>query len=389
MNSNDNLPTEVVSAIRQVVGNGKHTLHQPSFSSLEVSMVSECIESTFVSSSGYFVDKFEKSLAEYTGANFAVAVVNGTSALHLALNVAEVSAGDEVLIPALSFIATANAVSYCNAIPHFVEVESETLGIDADKLERYLVSICELRDSECFNRITNRRIRALVPMHTFGHPSNLERLLEVCKQFNIVLIEDAAESLGSLYKGKHTGTIGTMGVFSFNGNKILTTGGGGAVVTDSQELARKLKHLSTTGKVSHKWEFNHDVIGFNYRMPNLNAALGCAQFTKLTKFIESKRELYLRYKSAFLQIDGITLFGEAKDTYSNYWLQTIILDESVAHQRDSILQQTHEVGLMCRPAWTLLSDLEPYFETPRMDLSFTRSLASRIINIPSSPDLIG
>ena len=389
MTSNDYLPSKVVSAIREVVGNGTHPLHQPSFSSLEISTVSECIESTFVSSSGYFVDKFENTLAEYTGAKFAVAVVNGTSALHLALKVAGVASGDEVLIPALSFIATANAVSYCNAVPHFVEVESVTLGIDADKLEKYLEATSEVINSECFNRITNRRISALVPMHTFGHPSNLERLLEICRQFNIVLIEDAAESLGSRYQDKHTGTFGTMGVFSFNGNKILTTGGGGAVVTDSHELAVKLKHLSTTGKVSHKWEFNHDVIGFNYRMPNLNAALGCAQFTKLSRFIESKRELYTRYKESFSQIEGMHLFGESRNTYSNYWLQTLVLDESFAHHRDGILQQTNEVGLMCRPAWALLSDSIPYANTPRMDLTFTRSLASRIINIPSSPDLIG
>jgi perosamine synthetase len=389
MYNGDNVANKVLSAIRDVVGSGTHPLHQPSFSELEVSTVSECIESTFVSSSGFFVDEFEKTLADFTGANFAISVVNGTSALHLALKIAEVLPGDEVLIPAMSFIATANAVSYCNAVPHFLEVDSETLGIDSLKLEAYLDTLCEVRNSECFNVITNRRIKALVPMHAFGHPSNMDNLLEICKRFNIVLIEDAAESLGSRYKDKHTGTFGTMGVFSFNGNKILTTGGGGAVVTDSPQLASKLKHFSTTGKVGHKWEFNHDVIGYNYRMPNLNAALGCAQFTKLSNFIEAKRKLHVSYSSAFSEIEGVNLFSEAKDSFSNYWLHTIILDESRASQRDAILEACHEDGIMCRPAWSLLSDSIPYAHAPRMDLTFTRDLASRLINIPSSPSLAG
>jgi aminotransferase in exopolysaccharide biosynthesis len=382
------LTKDILSAIRESIGTDPQPLHAPSFSLTEINYLSECIESTYVSSVGSFVGKFERMLADYTGAKYAIATVNGTAALHVALKIVGVSKNDEVLIPALTFIATANAVSYCNAIPHFVEAESESMGIDVKKLRSYLHNISEIKNGECINRITNRRIKAIVPMHTFGHPSNLDDLLKLCDEFQIVLVEDAAESLGSLYKDRHTGTFGAVGTLSFNGNKILTTGGGGAILTNSLELATQARHLTTTGKLPHKWEFNHDVVGFNYRMPNLNAALGCAQMEKITNFIELKRDLFCRYNESFSNIKGVALIREPKECRSNYWLQTLVLDQEYAHLRDEILRETNNVGLMTRPAWSILSNSIPYAGSPKMDLVFTKTLASRIINIPSSPNLM-
>ncbi|WP_197712152.1 LegC family aminotransferase [Polynucleobacter necessarius] len=384
----DILPNQVVEAIRSVAGDEVAALHEPSFDGNEWLYLKQCLDSTFVSSVGKFVDRFEKDLSKFTGAKHVVAVVNGTSALHIALKLAGVKAGDEVLIPALTFIATANAVTYCNAIPHFVDSEIGTLGVDAIKLRNYLIDYTDQRSGLCINRYTGRVIRALVPMHTFGHPVDIDGLLRVASDFNIAMIEDAAESLGSYYHGKHTGTFGILGTLSFNGNKTITTGGGGAILTNDADLACRAKHLTTTAKLAHLWEFSHDEVGYNYRMPNLNAALGCAQLERLPFKLAAKRALYERYQNAFAKVAGIKLMAEPSKCHSNYWLQTLLLDSENSNMRDSILKATNDAGFMTRPAWTLMHELAPYKECPRMDLSMAQTLAKCLINIPSSAGLV-
>ena len=382
------LTEAVVGAIRGVVGPGKVALHEPSFEGNEWLYLKECLDSTFVSSVGKFVDQFEDELATYTGAKYAISVVNGTAALQIALKLSGVQANDEVLVPALTFVATVNAVTYCNAIPHFVDSEEGTLGIDTSKLRDYLQRNTSQQSGKCVNNLSGRIVRALVPMHTFGHPSDIDGLLSIANDFNIVLVEDAAESLGSFYHGQHTGTFGLFGTLSFNGNKTITTGGGGAILTNNEALARHAKHLTTTAKIPHAWEFRHDEIGYNYRMPNINAALGCAQLEKLSDKLASKRELFKRYQSAFAQVDGVSLFSEPENSQSNYWLQTLVLDGSESENRDLILESTNSTGIMTRPAWELMNDLEPFKGFPSMDLATAKSLLERIINIPSSPGLV-
>jgi perosamine synthetase len=363
-------------------------LHEPRFKGNESRYVQECIESTFVSSVGKFVDRFEKELADYTSAKYAIAVVNGTAALHIALMLAGVESGDEVLVPALSFVATANAVRYCGAKPHFVDSEELTLGMDPEALRNYLQASTEQRNGICVNRKTGNPVRAMVPVHIFGHPCDLGGLLEVAKDFNLVMVEDAAESLGSTYHGQHTGTFGLLCTLSFNGNKTITTGGGGAILTNDPELARHAKHLTTTAKLPHRWDYVHDEVGFNYRMPNLNAALGCAQLEQLPDFLASKRVLFKRYRQTFREIQEVEIVTEPPDCKSNYWLQTLKLSNSVADERDSILEITNGAGLMTRPAWKLLHTLVPYQECPRAPLPVAESLEQRLINLPSSAGLV-
>ena len=381
------LAPQVVDRIRRVIGPGPAVLHEPLIAGNEWTYLKECLDSTFVSSVGKFVDRFEEGLAAYTGAHRAIAVANGTAALHVALQLVGVGRDDEVLVPALSFVATANAVSYCGAVPHFVDSEASTLGVDPGALRDYLRDIAEVRDHVCFNRVTGRAIRALVPMHTFGHPVRIEALLAVADEFSISLIEDAAESLGSTSGGRHMGTFGRLGTLSFNGNKTITTGGGGAIITNDPALAKRAKHLTTTAKLPHRWEFLHDEVGYNYRMPNLNAALGCAQLEQLPRFVEAKRALYDRYAVAFAGLDGAHLFVEPPGTSSNYWLQTLLLDPARAMERDSILEATNDVGLMTRPAWTLMHRLPAFMHAARMPLPVAESLSDRIVNIPSSAQL--
>jgi perosamine synthetase len=385
---NKNLADQVIEAIRSVVGPGPVALHEPSFGGNEIEYLKECIDSTYVSSVGKFVDRFEKELAQFIGAKHVVAVVNGTAALHIALKLAGVLPGDEVLIPALTFVATANAVIYCNATPHFVDSEEYTLGIDPNKLREYLTANTEQVSNKCININTGKVIRTIVPMHTFGHPSDLEGLISVANEFNITMVEDAAEAIGSYHRGQHVGTFGKLGTLSFNGNKTITTGGGGAIVTDDEVIARHARHLVTTAKIPHAWEFNHDEVGFNYRMPNLNAALGCAQLEQLPSKLRSKRELFNNYKRAFIGVEGINLFEEPVNSESNYWLQTLLLDEADLGIRDLILESTNAVGLMTRPAWKLISGLDPFENYPSMDLNCARSLEKRIVNTPSSDRLI-
>lgn len=385
----DHIPTEVVSRTlaalqRTLPDRASFALHEPSFAGREWEYVKECLDTGWVSSVGKFVDRFEQQLADYTGVKRAVAVVNGTAALHVCLRLVGVERDDEVLIPTLTFIATANAVSYCGAIPHFVDSEESTLGLAPAKLADYLTDIAEMRPQGCFNKLTGRRIKAVVPMHAFGHPVDLDPLLEVCERFRLELVEDAAESLGSFYKGRHTGNWGKVSALSFNGNKVITTGGGGAILTNDEELGRYAKHLTTTAKVPHKWLFVHDHIGYNYRLPNLNAALGCAQMEELPGFLAAKRKLAERYRAHFAGIDGVRFFSEPDFAHSNYWLNVLLLEPQHAGQRDALLAATNDLGIMTRPAWTLMHKLTMFADCPRMDLSVAESLESRLINIPSS-----
>jgi len=388
MNTPRNLPQEVVQAVASVVGAGPLALHEPRFRGNEWIYLKECLDSTFVSSVGKFVDRFEADLAAFTGAKRAVAVVNGTAALHVALLLTGVEAGDEVLMPALTFIATANAVAYCQATPHFVDSEEHSLGMDPHALRDYLTATTEMRNGHCINRSTGRVIRAMVPMHTFGHPVDIEALLAVAHDFNLQLIEDAAESLGSTVGERHTGTFGLMGTLSFNGNKTITTGGGGAILTNDLELGARAKHLTTTAKVPHRWNFVHDEVGYNYRLPNLNAALGCAQLEQLPGFLLEKRRLFDGYQSRFADISGVRLVVEPAGCQSNYWLQALLLDESLADQRDAILTATNDAGLMTRPVWALMHRMPMYSKAPKAPLPVAESLERRLINIPSSSGLV-
>jgi len=378
-----------VERIQSVIGPCENftPLHIPIFDEREVELLRECVESNFVSSVGVFCDRFETALAEYTGAKRAVLCVNGTSALHLALRVAGVEEGDEVLIPSLSFVATSNAVHYAGAVPHFVDCEAQHFGVDPVKLRDHLHAISEQRDGVTYNRETGRPIRCVVPMHAFGHPVLINELLAVAKEFGLKVVEDAAESLGSFYQGQHTGTFGECGILSFNGNKVITTGGGGAILFNDDALADRAKYLSTTAKRPHKWEFFHDELGYNYRMPALNAAMGCAQMEKLPGLLEQKRALAERYATAFKGVAGLRFLREPEGCQSNYWLNTLVLDESYVDQRDALLEATNSQNIMTRPVWTPLHLLPMYDDCPRMLLEVTEAVASRVVNIPSTAGL--
>ena len=383
------LASQVVEAIGDVLGTASPAvLHEPRFRGNEWNYLKECLDSTFVSSVGKFVDQFEADLAAFTGAARAVAVVNGTAALHVALRMAGVEPGDEVLLPALTFVATANAVSYCGAVPHFVDSEERSFGMCAAALRAHLDATTEMRSGACVNRATGRIIRAMVPMHVFGHPVDIEALLAVAHDFRLELIEDAAESLGSTVGARHTGTFGRMGTLSFNGNKTITTGGGGAILTNDAVLGARIKHITTTAKLPHRWSFVHDEIAYNYRMPNLNAALGCAQLEQLPGFLAEKRALFEAYQARFAEVAGVTVVAEPAGCTSNYWLQALLLDDAAAPQRDAILAATNDAGLMTRPVWTLMSSLAPYRGAPRAALPVATALEQRLINIPSSAGLV-
>ncbi|RJQ78889.1 MAG: LegC family aminotransferase [Desulfobacteraceae bacterium] len=359
-------------------------LHIPEFEGNEKDYVAECIDSNFVSYLGQFVNRFEGMLSDFTGAKRVLAMVNGTTALHICLKVLGVKAGDEVLLPALTFVATANAVNYCGAVSHFVDVEEKTLGMDPIKLREHLGEIAAIDENGCLNKSSGARIRACIPMHTFGHPVDMDALMEVCNDYHIDVVEDAAESLGAYYKGRHTGGFGRVAALSFNGNKIITTGGGGAIMTNEDGLADLARHMSTTAKMPHKWEYRHDMVGFNYRMPALNAALGCAQMEKLPGFLTRKRRLAQKYQRAFESLDKVRFFVEPESAKSNYWLNALLLEKPDMALRNTILEATNDAGIMTRPVWTLLHKLPMFTSCPRMDLSVSEGLEARIINIPSS-----
>lgn len=384
------LAQSVLARIRCCLPEGKsYGLHEPWLHGNEWRYLKDCLDSGWVSTAGKFVGEFEDRLTEVTGISHAIATVNGTAALHVCLQLAGVATNDEVIVPTLTFVATANAVSYCGAVPHFADSSEKTLGLDPIKLTEYLEQTTEIRGDGRYNRATGRRIRAVMPMHTFGHPVDIDSIESVCAQFGLVLLEDAAEALGSLYRGQHVGRRGLMSALSFNGNKIVTTGGGGAVLTNDAELARSARHLTTTARVASNLEFMHDTVGYNYRMPNLNAALGLAQIEQLDDFLERKRALAAQYSRQFEDFENVRVFQPPSFACSNYWLNTLILRQEDLVQRGAILETLNAGGIEARPAWRLMHRLPMYSGCPRMDLSIAESLEKRIINVPSSAFLAG
>ncbi|MDY3132780.1 MAG: LegC family aminotransferase [Campylobacter lanienae] len=356
-------------------------LHEPRFIGNEIEYLKQCIDSGFVSSVGEFVVGVERDMARITGAKYAVAMCSGTAALHIALICAGVGAGEEVITQPLSFVATANAISYTGARAIFVDVDMDTMGMSPYSLSKFLDKNCIKKDGKCYNKISNKFISACVPMHTFGMMCKIDEIAQICDIWGIILVEDSAESLGSLYKGTHSGRFGLAGVFSFNGNKIATSGGGGMLISDDEKVAKLARHLSTTAKIPHPYEYNHDYIAYNYRMPNLNAALLKAQLENLNLFLSKKRDLAKRYAKFFDSI-GVKFISEPVDCLSNYWLMGVIMDDKKS--RDELLKYANERSVMMRPAWRLLSELEIYKESIKDENKNAKYLADRIVNIPSS-----
>jgi len=356
-------------------------LHSPKFIGNEKKYLNKCIDSTFVSSVGSYVEKLEKKIAQYTGAKYAVLTTNGTSALHISLILAGVEKNEEVITQSLNFVASCNAISYCNAKPIFIDVDKDTMGLSYSALKLFLENHTTIKNKKCINKKTKRIIKACIPMHTYGHPCRIDEIKKLLKKYYIFLIEDAAESLGSFYKNKHTGTYGKLGVFSFNGNKIITSGGGGCIITNKKFLAKKAKHLTTTAKVYHKWNYVHDMIGYNYRMPNLNSALLLAQLENLNLFLKKKRKLAMKYEF-FLKTKNYIFFKEPKNSKSNYWLNSLIFKDR--YERDKFLKITNSQGIRTRPIWTLMNKLSMFQNSQSDNLRNTKWLTDRVVNIPSS-----
>ncbi len=393
----------IIDFIRSLYPNRETVpLHEPYFGGNEKKYVLDCIESTFVSSVGKYVDRFEEMIKDFTGAKYAIATVNGTSALHIALKLAGVQEGDLVITQPLTFIATCNAISYCGAEPIFVDIDPDTLGMSPDSLASWLQENVELKVERVeeglegldpqpsqlsqpykpYHKINKKRISACVPMHTFGHPCKMDSIMEICKRYHITVVEDAAESIGSYYKGKHTGTFGKLGILSFNGNKTITTGGGGMILTDDDQLGPLAKHLTTTAKKPHPWKFEHNMIGYNYRLPNINAALGCAQMEMLPEILKNKRETAQIYQEFFNSILNIDFIAELKDCISNYWLNAILLKNQ--EERDDFLEQANAQKVMCRPAWILMNKLPMFNNCLKGELPISSNIEEQLINIPSS-----
>jgi len=377
----DILNNETVALARKIYGDGFITLHRPVFEGNERKYLVNCIDSNFVSSVGEKVNQFEKDIAKYTGSKYAIATVNGTAALHIAIELAGVKPGDEVISQALTFIATCNAISYTGAKPTFIDVDIDTMGMSPLALKKFLETNCKKKDGKVVNKTSGKRIGACIPMHTFGFPCRIEEISEICSSWDIPLIEDAAESLGSYVNKKHTGTFGAIGTLSFNGNKVITTGGGGMIITNNSDLAVRAKHITTTAKVPHPYEFIHDQMGYNYRMPNLNAALGCAQMERLDDFLKIKLELADKWDLFFSQRNA-EFVKPIKGYKANHWLNAIILDSK--EDRDDFLKFTNENGVMTRPIWRLMSELSMFKNCQSDGLQNSIWLEGRVVNIPSS-----
>jgi len=376
---------EFIEFVREIYGTKKNILlHEPKFIGNEKKYLNQSIDTTFVAAVGKFADEFEKKMAKYTGAKHVIATTNGTSALHVSLILAGVERDNEVITQPLNFVASSNAINYCNADPIFIDVDRDTMGLSPSALRSFLNENTTVKNKQCFNNITQKVIKACIPMHSYGHPCKIEKIREICDEYCIFLIEDAAESVGSFYKNRHTGTFGQLGVMSFNGNKIITAGGGGCIVTNDKVLAEKAKHISTTAKVPHKWNFNHDMVGYNYRMPDINAALLLAQLEKLNDFINNKRELANKYEDFFRDRD-CDFFKEPKNSKSNYWLNSIILKNK--NYKDKFLEETNSNGVMTRPIWTLINNLPMFKNAQCHNLNNSNWLYERVVNIPSSTTL--
>lgn len=373
---------EIIKFIKDLYKKDIIPLHEPVFLGNEKKYLVECIDSTYVSYVGEFVSKFEKIICEYTKAKYAVAIVNGTSALHITLKALDIGYDEEVITQPLTFVATANAISHCGAYPVFLDVDLETMGMSPESLRKFLKENVKYNKIEktLINKYTNRKIKAIIPVHIFGHPCRIDEIVEIAQHFELPVIEDSAEALGSFYKGKHCGTFGDAGILSFNGNKTLTTGGGGMVITNNDTLANKIRHLTTTAKVAHPWEYIHDEIGYNYRMPNINASLGVAQMEYFDKILSNKRKTAMLYKNFFKKID-IRFFTEPIDSRSNYWLNSVILEN--IEVRDKFLEITNENGVMTRPIWRLIHKLDMYKKCYSFNLKNSGWLQDRVVNIPS------
>ena len=381
------LAKDLLDATRRVTGPGEHSLHEPLFGEDELATVAKTIGSTMVSSVGPQITEFEDQVKKFTGAAFAVATVNGTAALQIALESSGLRPGDEVLLPSLTFAATASAVVHAGGIPVFIDSDPERIGLDPTSLKLWLQANAVGSAGKTKNKSSGNPIHSIVPVHIFGHPVQMNQVLDICNEFNILLLEDAAESLGSYFEDQHTGTFGTAGIISFNGNKTITTGGGGMVLTNSGEIASRARHLITTAKVPHAWEYIHDTVGYNFRLPNLNAALGVAQMKNLTSIIEMQRGLYKKYATELRDISGTRLLSEPADSRSNFWLQAIVLDRGNEGARDEILELFHGDDLRVRPAWRPLHMLEPYAKYERTSMAGTEDVYARLVNLPSSPKL--
>ena len=380
-NTSEFICEPAVNFIRNIYGSGVIPLHRPVFVGNEKQYLNDCIDSNFVSSVGEKVTNFEKLISEFTGSKFAIATVNGTSALHMCLHLSGVRDGDEVITQALTFVATGNAISYCGANPIFIDVDKDTAGMSPESLKFFLDNNAELRNGVTYNKNTQSIIKACVPMHTFGQPCRINKISEICNNWNIALIEDAAESLGSYLQNRHTGTFGCLAAISFNGNKIITTGGGGMIITDDEDLAKRAKHLTTTAKIPHTFEFVHDEIGYNYRMPNVNAALGCAQLEKLEWMLEQKKEIAQRYAEFFEDL-GIRTLKPVEYANPNNWLNAIILNSK--QERNEFLSFTNKNGVLTRPIWRLLSDLKMFRNFQTDGLKNSKWIEARLVNLPSS-----
>ncbi len=374
-----------LSVLKEVCGNGNFALHEPSFNHLEKKKLDECIKSSYVSSVGKFTEIFEEKIKKYTKSKYAVCVVNGTSALHLSLLAINTHKDHEVILPALSFVATANSVLYCGADPHFVDIDPTNLGIDPYKLEKWLSKISKIEKNKCINKKTGKIIKAIIPVHAFGAACSIDKIVKVANKYHLEVIEDSAESLGTWYKNKHTGTFGKLGVFSFNGNKIITTGGGGAIITNNSQLAKKIKHLSTQAKLKHKFNFVHNELGYNYRMPNINASLGVAQIDKLDNFLKNKKKLLNLYKKKFSQFSDVSLIT---NEYTNNWLINVFLNNKSKNLKNLILNDCNKNGYQIRPVWKLLNTLKHLKKFQSSDTKIAKSISQKLISLPSSSFII-
>jgi perosamine synthetase len=382
------LSHKVIKNLKSIFKNVNINLHEPELNNIDLMHIRKCFNSGMISTAGLYVSKFENEIKKITKSKYVVSVSNGTVGLFISLKVAGIGYKDEVLIPAVTFVATANAVAQCNATPHFVDIEKKSFGIDVNKLEKYLIENTYLKNNQCFNKKTKRKIKAIMPVHVFGHPCEITKIMKVAKKFRLIVIEDAAEAIGSYFKNKHVGNFGLMGVFSFNGNKIVTCGGGGAIITNNFRLYKKIKHLCTTAKVAHKWKYVHNEVAYNFRLPALNAALGYSQLLKLKFFIKKKLKLYEIYKKKFWQIKDIEIMTSSKYCKSNYWLQTMILSKKTQKFKSKIISDCHKSGIKVRPLWDIIPTLKMYKNCPKMNLDNSKDVYYSVINLPSSSSII-
>jgi len=381
----DILFKKISKAIKIATGKSSAKLHTPIFIGKEKLYLKNCIKSTFVSTTGKYIQQFEEKIKKFTGARHVVTVVNGTAALQIALRVLGAKEFDEVLVPSLTFVGTGNAIKHCGAIPHFVDSEENSLGICLDNLEIYLKKISVKKGSFIYNKNTGRRIFAVIPVHVYGHIINMKKLRKIAQKFKLKIVEDAAESLGSFYLGKHAGTMGDLGILSFNANKVITTGGGGAILTKNPLLAKQARHLASTAKLAHPWKFVHDKVAWNYRMPNINAALGCAQIEKINTILKYKKKITKKYQKEFKFYNNIIFLKQPKGCVSNYWLNTIKIKNLKISKRDKLLKRLNKSHLECRPVWNLLHRLPMFKKSPKSKLVNSEKLEGEIITLPSSP----